>query len=141
MTNEKLMHLLLRDAGLLRRSASSETRGGAGILSHLKRDEGKTQQTLADEVGIRTQSVSEALSLLEERGHIRRVPSEKDKRAMLIFITEEGEKALEAANEDRRLRADKFFGSLTDGEKEILGEILIKLRDDNNGTKDRERRN
>ncbi len=79
MTSEKLMRLLLRDAGLLRRSGSPEqkSRGGYAVLSHLSKEEGKTQQALADEVGIRPQSVSEALVLLEERGHIRRIPSEK----------------------------------------------------------------
>ncbi len=134
-TDEKLMRLLLRDAGLLRRAsgagAANRIRGGAGILSHLKKGEGKTQQALADEIGIRAQSVSEALSVLEEKGYICRTPSESDRRAMLIYITDSGEVFSEEITSERKERAERFFSALSDGEKEMLGEILIKLRDRN----------
>ncbi|MBR4186307.1 MAG: hypothetical protein IKQ87_11090, partial [Clostridia bacterium] len=81
--NTELMSLIRHSVALSRRmrrekkkeraeDASRHVRGMGHILEGLSVTEGKSQKDLALAVGIRPQSLSEALSLLEERGEIRR---------------------------------------------------------------------
>ncbi|MCI8430891.1 MAG: MarR family transcriptional regulator [Lachnospiraceae bacterium] len=66
------------------------TRGQGRILAMLKiQPEIKTRE-LAYLLGIRQQSLNELLNKLEKSGHVERKPSEKDKRVMVVHLTEKG---------------------------------------------------
>ncbi len=132
--DEKLMRLLLRTGALLRRSrpdAGGMPKGGVAILEHLSREEGKSGQEIASLAGIRAQSASEALAKLEEKGYVKRLVSETDRRATEVYLTEEGERALTDALEERRIRAEVFFSCLENDEKEALARILTLLKESN----------
>ena len=45
----------------------------------------------------------------------------------MIFITEEGKQARENIREERKKRAERFFGVLTEEEKEELLRLLKKV--------------
>lgn len=67
-------------------------RGQGRILAMLKiQPEIKTRE-LAYLLGIRQQSLNELLNKLEKSGHVERKPSEKDKRVMVVHLTEKGKK-------------------------------------------------
>lgn len=65
-------------------------RGQGRILAMLKiQPEIKTRE-LAYLLGIRQQSLNELLNKLEKSGHVERKPSDKDKRVMVVHLTEKG---------------------------------------------------
>lgn len=139
----ELLKLLRRTVSLSRRKGKEEVqeetkckkhdgercrhRGLGHILSLLEDGEGRSQSTLAKEAGIRPQSVSEAVSLLEERGFVKRKESEEDRRISMVFITPSGREHSREMKMERRKRAKSFFAPLTDGEKESLAMLLEKL--------------
>ena len=146
LTDEKLMRKLIRTANLARRAPKedgedpSHAPRGKGfwhILDMLTEGDGISQQQIADEMDIRPQSVSEALVKMEDRGLIRRVSSEADKRSMLIYITEKGMEQRKQLAQARILHAEKFFSVLSDNEKRELFAILQKLNQANKGKKHR----
>ena len=134
--NEKLMRLVFRVAALSRRNTQgdgkNEHRGHGQILTVLvseRENGGISQQLLADRVGIRPQSLSEALVSLEKQGYIVRSASPVDKRKTLVSVTDEGVEQSRRLAEERAERADRVFGVLSDEERETLCEILSKLID------------
>lgn len=137
--NEKLMRLVFRVAALSRRNSQGEMpnehRGHGQILSALtseRENGGISQQLLADRVGIRPQSLSEALVSLEKQGYIVRSVSPIDKRKTLVSITDAGVEQSRHLAEERAVRADRVFGILNDDEREKLFELLSKLIDNGN---------
>ena len=133
---QKLMRNLMRAAGTARRRREGDGadgkhnqhkgRGFGHILDMLSA-EGISQQQIADNLGIRPQSVSEAVTTLESRGYICRKPSEEDKRKMFIFITADGIKHREEIAKERLVHSQQFFGALTQEEKAQLLTLLEKL--------------
>ena len=137
ITEQKLMRNLMRAAGTARRRPDGDTAGrptgrGFGHILDLLQKEGISQQQIADTLGIRPQSVSEAVSVLESRGYICRIPSESDRRKLLICITDEGLKHREEIAESRKAHAEQFFSSLTQEEKAQLLMLLEKLNSHHN---------
>ncbi len=129
--DEDLMHLVCRTAALTRRAPTGERKRGYGhILSTLlSLDEGQgvSQNTLADSVGIRAQSLSEAIASLEESGYVERRAGDADRRRMMVFITPSGiERSRELASE-RAERAHRVFGALSEDDKAVLFELLTRL--------------
>lgn len=107
--------------------------GGSGrhgqnrILALLTMQEGVSQKDLAYLLGIRPQSLSEALAKLEEDGMITRKHNEEDQRVVNVFLTDAGRGRAEKVAEDRKKSASDIFSVLTEEEKEQLSAILDKL--------------
>ncbi len=133
--DEELMRLVCRTAALTRRAPTGEKRRGYGhILStllSLDGGRGVSQNTLADSVGIRAQSLSEALASLEESGYVERRAGDADRRKLLVFITEAGVARSHELAAERAERAHKVFGHLSEAEKETLFDILTRLAEQN----------
>ena len=147
MMEEKLMRSLMRAAGTARRHPHTATRTegennlpkgrGFGHILDILSAEGVSQQFIADTLGIRPQSVSEAVTVLENRGLVTKQPSEADKRKMLICITQQGIDHREKMAQHRRQHAQKLFAVLSEEEKTQLMQLLDKISaayDDNGGT-------
>ena len=138
MTSEKLFRALRKCAAYIRRPHGNETnekgerchgKGHLHIMEALLKRDGIPQTQLADVLCIRPQSLSEALLTLENRGWIRRVAGECDKRMLLIYLTDTGKECCEYLTEERRARAEDFFGALNDAEQTELLALLKKLID------------
>ncbi len=108
-------------------------RGGFLILSRLMEEDGLTQRQLADSVGIRAQSLSEALLGMEGKGHIFRRPDETDRRVIRVYITEEGKAFFGEHQERLSKRAEEMFGVLRGEEKQTLYDLLQKITTDGEG--------
>ena len=107
--------------------------GGSGrhgqnrVLAVLMMQDGTSQKDLAYLLGIRPQSLSEALDKLEASQLVERRHNEDDKRVVNVYLTEAGrERALKVA-EDRKKNAADVFSVLTEEEKDQLATILGKL--------------
>lgn len=145
--NEKLLRELMRAAASVRRKPPvcpegkdapdmpphmpppPKKRGYGHTLSAIAEEDGQSQQQLADRMKIRPQSLTEALSSLEERGLIERRQSGSDKRCMQVYLTQEGRQQNELLAQDRRRRADKAFGGLTEEDKAELSRLLALISD------------
>ena len=130
---QRLMRNLMRACGVSRRLQGKSEDGSAprgrgfGHILDLLSDKGMSQQQIAAALDIRAQSVSEAITILESRGFIRREASPLDKRASLIFITPEGEKRRLELAEERKAHAIEYFSVLNSEEKEQLLNLLEKI--------------
>ena len=147
LTDEQLMRSLMRAMARARRQpprgAPGERRlpfgkGFGHILDLLVERDGVSQQQLADAVGIRPQSVSEAIATMENHGFVRREPSAADRRVMLIYVTEQGREYHEKVSEERRIHAKKYFSALEESEKQALFALLEKLIQSNDVKKNTE---
>ncbi|MBR2028046.1 MAG: MarR family transcriptional regulator [Oscillospiraceae bacterium] len=130
---QKLMRNLMRAAGTARRRTEGDgahtghhSRGFGHILDLLDKD-GISQQQIADTLGIRPQSVSEAVTVLESRGYVCRIPSATDKRKLLICITDTGAEHRQELAQRRKVHAQQFFAALNQEEKAQLLTLLEKL--------------
>jgi DNA-binding MarR family transcriptional regulator len=95
-------------------------------IAHLEEDE-TTLNNIARKLGTTKQSVKQLITIIEKKGYIVIAPSQKDKRAVNIKITESGKQAMLDCGE----RGMKFFSDLfkdfTVEEMEILWGLLKKL--------------
>jgi DNA-binding MarR family transcriptional regulator len=89
--------------------------------------EGLSQKDLAYLLGIRPQSLTEALAHLEETGLVERRHNERDARVINVFLTDAGRERAAKVAEDRKKSAADVFSVLDEDEKEQLGVILDKL--------------
>ncbi len=108
-------------------------RGGFLILSRLMEEDGLTQRQLADSVGIRAQSLSEALLGMEGKGYICRRPDAADRRVIRVYATEEGKAFFKEHQIRLARRAEEMFGVLSDREKQTLYGLLQKITTDGEG--------
>jgi DNA-binding MarR family transcriptional regulator len=109
------------------------SRGQGRILALLKLKDGMRARELARLMGIRVSSLNEALSKLEDKGYITRTPYEKDKRVVLISLTEKGRAAKQQGN-----GAPSLFADFTDEEKrELCGYLdrMVANLEEQSGTK------
>lgn len=131
---QELMRLMKQSHALARRrplegqeGCQGRHRGAGHILDLLTESSGVSQQVIADRLGIRAQSVSEAIALLEEGGYIRREASPTDRRVTLIHLTEAGRVHAADLAQERKAHAIRFFSGLTAEEKETLRALLTKI--------------
>ena len=114
--------------------------GGSGrhgqnrILAALVMKDGLSQKDLAYLLGIRPQSLSEALEKLEADQMVERRHNEDDKRVINVYLTDGGRCRAAKVAEDRKKNAADVFSVLTDEEKDqlavILGKLSAQLEDD-----------
>ncbi|MBW3625274.1 MAG: MarR family transcriptional regulator [Armatimonadetes bacterium] len=99
----------------------------ARILAALKHQDGRTATDLLPVASVEPASMTLLLQGLEREGRIERRPHPTDKRASLLFLTEEGHQAqqqawavLEETNRD-------IFDILTDEERQELQQVMTRL--------------
>jgi DNA-binding MarR family transcriptional regulator len=99
------------------------TRGQGRVLAILKLQEEITTKDLSYMLGIRQQSLNELLNKLESGGYVIRIPSEADKRVMLVKLTEKGR------NEDKKDDPDfdSIFNCLNEEEQAAFGAYLDRI--------------
>jgi|GEM_PF-1305001 len=110
----------------------SPYRGQGRVLSLLKIEPKMSQKKLSFLLGIRPQSMGELLVKLEQNGDILRTPSEEDKRALDIELTEKG---MQSANENEDLleseqNSEDIFGCLTVEEQSVMLTYMERLIDE-----------
>ena len=102
------------------------TRGQGRILAALKLKDGIATRELAYVLGIRVPSLNEALSKLENAGHIVREPDPRDRRVQLITLTDLG-RALTNQMGEGEPEGDNIFEVLTEQERANLNDYLDRL--------------
>ncbi|WP_195267245.1 MarR family transcriptional regulator [Eubacterium sp. 1001713B170207_170306_E7] len=105
-------------------SVGDPTRGQGRVLAMLKIQPEISSKDLAYLLGIRQQSLNELLNKLEKKGYVTRVPSETDRRVMLVRLTEQGKQAQEQDSETEDVG---IFDCLSSGEREQFNEYLDRM--------------
>jgi len=88
---------------------------------------GLTNAEIAEILDIRPSSVSATINRLEEVGLVERVPSETDKRAVIVRLSEKGQQMATHRDQGIDKLSDNLFGCLSADEQLDLQKLLDKL--------------
>lgn len=108
------------------KSGAPKCCGYGRILDLLCENDGLSQREIAETLGIRPQSASEAISSMESQCLVHKQVNEQDRRSWLVYITREGRERQIARRNERMDIARKIFEPLTDAEKITLLQLLNK---------------
>ena len=100
-------------------------------LLYLENSKPISQKDLANILNIRPASLSELLSKLEQKNLIIRTPSEKDKRKILVSLSEKGLAQVKKSKEGQHKFHSEILSSLSEEEKLQFYNILLKINDSN----------
>ena len=98
-------------------------------LSVLMQHQSLRLSELSDHLHIAPRSTTDVVDGLQERGLIRRSPDPDDRRAMLVSLTDEGQRAGTAIRAARDADAERFFAALSETDRHELARILRTLRE------------
>jgi Transcriptional regulators len=97
------------------------------ILHILKQSGPLPQSELLDILDIRSASLSELLSKLENTGMVTREKNEADRRSFVISLTPLAQTEIDASFQDMRSKAQELLSCLSESECRQLSEILNNL--------------
>jgi DNA-binding MarR family transcriptional regulator len=90
-------------------------------------DEPPRMTELADRLGIVPRSVTTVVDALEQAGLVRREVDARNRRAILLYLTEQGAAVRDELREARRHAAEDLFAPLGEADRETLAGLLAKL--------------
>lgn len=103
-------------------------RGQMGLLQVLSQStNGLTNAEIAEILDIRPSSVSALITKLVDTGLVERVPSETDKRAVIVKLSTQGREMFDQYDQRMDDWSTKLFAGLTAAEQTQLAELLTKL--------------
>jgi DNA-binding MarR family transcriptional regulator len=102
----------------------------AGILGVISRQNGLSQQALADLLGMFPSRLVLVLDELEQAGLIERRPHGSDRRVYVLHLTVRGKKALQAIGRVARQHEDAMCAALNASERETLAQLLARIADE-----------
>ncbi|KAD4059855.1 MarR family transcriptional regulator [Arthrobacter yangruifuii] len=110
-----------RAMGAVARAGHQGSASGPGCGTGLRLKE------LAQRLNIAPRSATEVVDQLEAKGLVERRTHPADRRAMLLTLTEAGERLREAVLSDRSREAGEYFSVLPDEDRAELARILGDL--------------
>jgi DNA-binding MarR family transcriptional regulator len=90
-------------------------------------DEPPRMTELADRLGIVPRSLTTVIDALEEAGLVRREIDPRNRRAILLRLTDQGAAVRDGLREARRRAAEDLFAPLSPSERETLASLLTRL--------------
>lgn len=103
--------------------------GRSGTLSALLKTGPVSQRELAEVMNVRAATLSEQIARLDRAGLVERTPSEKDRRSVIVSLSEEGKKKARRCSRERTKYNEQLFSVLSDDDKAELISLLEKLSD------------
>ena len=104
--------------------------GQFGVLANLAANGARTPGELASDDHVQAPSMTRTITMLADRGWVRRDDHPTDRRQILVSITDEGRTALKASRRQRDEWVNRRAATLSDDERRILAEatpILMRL--------------
>jgi len=90
-------------------------------------DEPPRMTELAERLGIVPRSLTTVVDALEDAGLVRREIDPRNRRAILLRLTDRGAAVRDELREGRRRAAEDLFAPLTAEDRETLGALLTRL--------------
>jgi MarR family transcriptional regulator, 2-MHQ and catechol-resistance regulon repressor len=103
------------------------TENQLGVLEAILHLGPQCQRALAEKLWTTGPSVTLLVDQLEERGWVRRVRSEEDRRLVSVNLTAEGRRFIERIFPGHAAAIVQTFGALSASEQEQLGRLCKKL--------------
>jgi DNA-binding MarR family transcriptional regulator len=100
-----------------------------GVLHLIARSPGRSQQALADQLGVAASRVVALVDGLEERGLLARRRSATDRRNYELHLTPDGERLLARLREVAKTHEQDVTAALTADERAQLVALLRKVAD------------
>jgi DNA-binding MarR family transcriptional regulator len=97
------------------------------IVEHLGESGPQMMRSLAENLGVAVNSMTNLVDNLENKGLAHRTRSEVDRRVVHVALTEEGKLAYEAASHAKFLFHRALLSSLTEDEQQILLVLFRKI--------------
>ncbi len=97
------------------------------ILVLVDSNEGANQRQLGEALDVSAPNVAITLDRMVERGWVQRVRSTEDRRAQIIHLTPEGKRMVERAEKVVHKMDAEMTRNLSDGERLLLIELLLKV--------------
>ncbi len=94
------------------------------VLVRLWEQDGLSQKELADKIYKDQANTTRILDKIEKKGLVRRVDALNDRRAYLIYLTDEGKRCVEQCNPLVLNIKAKMFNGLTDNDSAALRRTL-----------------
>lgn len=131
LNTAELRMACMRLARRVRFESESDVRPGQfGVLANLATNGARTPGELANDDHVQAPSMTRTITMLAERGWVRRDDHPTDRRQILVSITDEGRAALKASRRQRDEWVNRRAATLSDDERRILAEatpILMRL--------------
>ena len=90
-------------------------------------DEPPRMTELADRLGIVPRSLTTVVDALEKAGLVSREIDPRNRRAILLRLTDQGVAVRDELREARRRAAEDLFAPLPPADRELLGDLLARL--------------
>ena len=90
-------------------------------------DEPPRMAEVADRLGIVPRSLTTVIDALEDAGLVRREIDPRNRRAILLRLTDRGAAVRDELREARRRAAEDLFAALPPADRELLGSLLARL--------------
>lgn len=90
---------------------------------------GISQEQLAQKLCVNKSNVARQASAMEEEGYILRQTCGKDKRVLRLYLTEKAQELLPQVERINRAWEQLLVEGLTESEQQILGILLLRVRD------------
>lgn len=119
--------LVIYDDFLREAPVQGLTPGQFAILLLVEHNPGLTQQSLSDGIRIEKSTLVVRLHRLEERGLLRRVRSNDDRRSNVLEVTADGKKAVRSMVTFVRQHEDRVLSELKSSERQQLLKLLNKV--------------
>ena len=127
LPQEERLMIMLGKSGMILNHNHCGHHGRGRILKVLLEKGTMTQSELQNIIDIRSGSLSEILSKMEDKQLIIREKDENDKRKVNISITEKGKESILLKEEELKNRSKELFNAINEEEQQQLEVILSKL--------------
>lgn len=127
LSQEDRLMIMLGKCGMMLNHNHCGHHGRGRILKVLLEKGTITQSDLQNVIDIRSGSLSEILSKMEDKQLITREKDENDKRRVKIEITEKGKEVILLKEEEHKNKSKELFKVIDEEEKKQLEVILSKL--------------
>lgn len=134
----RAMHLHAKRSGS-RFSGYGISNGQPRILEYLSVHNGCIQRQLAHHCELEPATITSVLTLMEKSEYIYRAPSQTDKRALCVFLTEKGWQAVQQVKEVFSKLEEECFDGFTPQERQNTMDYLTRIGDNMRQALDRER--
>jgi len=97
------------------------------VIARYEDEEPLRMTELADRLGIVPRSLTTVIDALEEAGLVRREIDPRNRRAILLRLTERGAAVRDELREARRRAAEELFAPLSAADRSALAALLAQL--------------
>ncbi|MDX5347351.1 MAG: MarR family transcriptional regulator [Hymenobacteraceae bacterium] len=99
------------------------------VLLNIDLEEGTPATKIAPLLGLEARSLTRILKSMEEKGLIYKVPDDRDKRLVRIFLTEKGQQKREVSRQTVRHFNKRVNEEISQDKLEVFFDVITRIND------------